>query len=264
MKKAITKKKLAKWELRNETLKEWENEAERLYNERVNSGRADGRTLHVTEHSKEHKLCGIQSLNTPVVLNPVCLARIKHAVETNDTKCVCLHCYADSLLSCRTNMIEPLAYNMHILNSRELTDEDAARVPIFTKDARVESFGDSATDRQARNYIRIIRTHKHSQFGIWSKNAGIWARAFSELGKPENCTFVLSSCRLDEVATVPDCIKPYTDHVFTVCSDTNTYEQLLKAYNGNCAACAGISCEMQCGTKCYHRDTPYYIFELVR
>ncbi|MBR2100869.1 MAG: hypothetical protein IJ927_06110, partial [Eubacterium sp.] len=81
--------------------------------------------------------------------------------------------------------VEKLSENFYKLNKRLLTPKEAKAVEITTQLGRIESFGDVASVTQARNYIRIIKAHPRTRFGIWSKNWGIWLVAFKkEGGKP--------------------------------------------------------------------------------
>lgn len=262
----IAKKKVATIEARVERVKDWKAEAEKLYNARLESGKASAFLPfpHVTTHDTGHKLSGIQSISTSMRLNPVCTARIEKALCEYDFSCICLSCYADRLIGAYGLEDKGLGYNLYLLACTELTDEQATLTPISALYSRVESFGDVANTLHAENYIRIIRNHSLQHFGIWSKNAGFWASAFDHMGKPENCTFVYSSPTLDKVEDVPDCIKAYCDHVFTVCSTQEVYERLVIEYGNKCAMCAGIACIAECGCKCYRKNTPFYIFELKR
>lgn len=209
--------------------------------------------IWVTKHSKDTKMEDIESISTSVLKNPICQRR--------RTICdgVCEHCYADRLLHCRESLEEHLSNNMEILSSKLLTPKEAALVPISVLVARIESFGDVCNVVQARNYIRIIRAHKHTQFGIWSKNWGIWLAAFKKEGKPKNCTYVHSSMKLNAIDEINPRMKPYVDHVFTVW-DKKTYDEQFRGDKKT--ECAGIHC-LSC-MKCYKKSTSYYINERLR
>lgn len=206
----------------------------------------------VTNHSEGTKMEGIQSISTSCLGNPICEARKKIKGS------VCEKCYADTINKMRKSLTKHLMENMDILSSRLLTKTEAAMVPITSLVARIESFGDVQNVTQARNYIRIIRAHKYTKFGIWSKNLNLWGQAFDIEGKPRNCTYVHSSAMVD----IPDFIltryRKYVDHVFTVWSH-DIYDDL---YKGSPSECAGIHC-MSC-LKCYKRGGQYYINERLR
>lgn len=210
--------------------------------------------IHVTMHNDGTKMEGIQSIGTTSLCNPICQKR----KECPDS--ICAHCYADTLCKMRKNLNEHLVRNFEELTTRLLSPSEAAAVPITTVIARIESFGDVANVTQARNYIRIIRAHKLTRFGIWSKNDGIWHAAFKAEGKPKNCTYVHSSREVNKPENVLLTMKKYVDHVFTVW-DKQKYEEVKTPET----ECAGIRC-MTC-QKCYRRKNEggsFYINERLR
>lgn len=208
------------------------------------------RKLHTTTHSKKHKMEGIQSISTSVLDNPICQKRR----EVPDS--VCAKCYANHLCRYRKSLQTCLSRNFSILNDHLFDEREALRCQFDTRYGRIESFGDVASVTQARNYIRIIRANPETDFGIWSKNAGIWREAFELDGKPVNTTFVLSSCKVNEVDIVPDGMREYVDHVFTVWSPDRYI------FAGTPSECAGIQCKT-C-LKCYKKHTPFEINERLR
>ena len=180
---------------------------------------------------------------------------------------VCVECFANALLGIRKNLEAAIAKNAELLTDHLFTDEEAASVKIhFTpamlkgnpnKLTRIESFGDVSCLVQARNYIRIIRANPDCVFAIWSKNWFIWYLAFEMDGKPDNCTFVLSSLKLNEPDKIPEKIRPYVDHVFTV------YDPEFIAENGIETNCAAESCA-RCG-RCYRKNQKdLYVNEKLR
>lgn len=206
--------------------------------------------IHITMHEKTHKMAGFQSVSTSVLENPICQAR------RTDPESVCAKCYADHLCRYRKPLQNCLSRNFEILNAGLLTEREALRVVFDTRYARIESFGDVASVTQARNYIRIIRANPDTDFGIWSKNAGIWQKAFELEGKPDNSTFVLSSIHLNRIDEVKPEWQSFVDHVFTVWSP----DQYI--YAGTPHECAGIKCRT-C-LKCYKRGTEFIINEKLR
>ena len=209
--------------------------------------------IHVTNHTDGTKMEGIQSISTSVLLNPICQ---KRRLQKGS---VCEKCFAEKLLSFRKNLDAYLEDNYNVLNNHLLTEIEAARVQITSILGRIESFGDVASVMQARNYLRIIVANPDVNFGIWSKNLGIWIAAFHLEGKPNNCTFVLSSPNLNEIMEVPEWAKEYVDHVFTVW-DKKVYDAMFKG--DSVTECAGIRC-MAC-RKCYKKGTSFYINERLR
>ena len=204
--------------------------------------------IHVTNHSADYKLRGIQSISTSVRLNPICEKR----------RCnggVCAKCYAMSQTGYKKTLRLCLERNTEILTSHLLEDWE---IPQFdTLLGRIESFGDVMNVTQARNYLRIIRRNPFTQFAAWTKNPGIWLAAFhQEGGKPENMTFVLSSFTLNAPDPVPAYIAEFVDHVFTV-YDAEHYD-----FEGKPEECAALSCAT-C-RKCYQRGGSFHIAELLR
>ena len=217
------------------------------------ANRSQFMSIHVTNHSDNTKMAGIQSIGTTSLCNPICQKRKEQCDG------VCAHCYADSLCKMRKSLNVHLVENYEKLTSRLLTPAEAAAVPVTSLIARIESFGDVANVIQARNYLRIIRAHKWIQFGIWSKNWGIWLAAFKKEGKPKNCTYVHSSMCLNAVDGVYPDMQKYVDHVFTVW-DKELYPQVIE--KNPASECAGLSCS-QC-QKCYRKNSIYYINERLR
>lgn len=206
--------------------------------------------VHITTHDKNHKMAGLQSISTSVLDNPICQARRKEPGS------VCAKCYADHLCRYRKPLRDCLARNFSLLNDHLFDEREALRIVFDTRYARIESFGDVASVTQARNYIRIIRANPDTDFGIWSKNAGIWQQAFELEGKPDNSTFVLSSIHLNRIDEVKPEWQNFVDHVFTVWTpDQYTFE-------GTPHECAGVFCR-KC-LKCYKRGTEFIINEKLR
>lgn len=205
-------------------------------------------SVHITTHTKGTKMEGVSSISTTCQKNPICQKRAQQEGG------VCAHCYAQKLCALRKALETHLEENYDLLTSRLLTPREASGVPISTTLCRIESFGDVANVTQARNYLRIIKGHRLTRFGIWSKNWGIWLAAFKKEGKPRNCTFVLSSMGINHQDAVDPRIKRYVDHVFTVW-DAKSYAQ----FEDSPSHCAGVRC-LNC-QKCYRRGTSFHINE---
>lgn len=217
-------------------------------------GRA-GMRIHVTTHTSKkgsnmNKMDGIQSVSTSVKLNPIC----KFRAQCGNS--VCAHCYASKLVGYRRKLAECLETNHEILNNHLLSETEAMQVEFTTALGRIEAFGDVASVTCARNYIRIIRANPETKFGIWTKNCGIWLAAFHKEGKPDNTTFVVSSPRLNEPVEIPELIRPYVDHVFTV------WDKEHYTFGNTETECAGLCCR-KC-RKCYRKETSFYINEKLR
>lgn len=221
--------------------------------------------VHVTIPDIKHKLAGMLGINTSITNNPVCIARREWALENEKWDCVCLYCYADGLVNRYDALENACLYNQHILNSHLLEEIELKAIVLMAEFVRFEMFGDVSSVMQARNYIRIAKSHPFNRFGAWSKNHNFWRQAFEmEGGKPENMTYILSSVCMDKVDAVPVWMEKYVDYVFTVCSTRATYERFLALYAGNCKACAGVNCLMECKCHCYIKGNAKYIFELKR
>ena len=159
------------------------------------------------------KLTGFYSISTSVLMNARCQARAKNP----DT--ICAKCYAANSLNSYDGLMECMESNYIILNTWLIPDSawQALALPSTNGKFRIEAFGDVASVTCARNYIRIIRTHKWLHFGVWTKNSDLWIKAFElEGGKPENMTFLVSSVFMDKVYELTEKEIAYVDHVFTV------------------------------------------------
>lgn len=206
--------------------------------------------LHLTTHDKNHKMAGLQSISTSVLDNPICQARRKEPGS------ICSKCYAEHLCRYRKPLQDCLSGNFNLLNDHLFDEREALRVVFDTRYARIESFGDVASVTHARNYIRIIRANPDSNFGIWSKNVALWKRAFDLEGKPDNTTFVLSSRNINTPDPIPDGMREYVDHIFTV------WDKEHYIFAGTPSECAGIQCRT-C-LKCYKHGGQLEINEKLR
>lgn len=170
---------------------------------------------------------------------------------------ICWFCYADSMLAYRTGVSDCFDRNMEILADHLLTEEEIPLWPTFY--GRVEAFGDVESEKnggviQARNYIRIAKYNPRTKFAAWSKNPGIWEKAFDQEGKPENLLFVQSGSFIDRVEKPAN---KYVDRVFTVWS---TEEKAAAAgYSINCGKKKCLQC-----LNCYEKRDILYINELLK
>lgn len=193
------------------------------------------------------KLSGFYSISTSVLMNRFCQARAK------DPKSICSKCYAASGASRYTGLALNLETNYKILNGWLLSREAWATLPLPTTNGhfRIESHGDVASVICCRNYCRIIKSHPWINFGIWTKNYNLWAEAFRLEGKPDNCTFIVSSDKMNEKIDVSgkSCAK-YVDHTFTV------YDKQFITENNVQINCGAKSCQscINSGCRCYFKD----------
>lgn len=211
------------------------------------------------------KLADFFAISTSVLMNKLCQHRAK------DKDCICHDCYAcDNVANYQRTLALSLETNFIILTSFLIPSEAWATLAIPTVNgySRIESHGDVANVIHARNYIRIIKSHPHIKFSVWSKNFSIWFEALKAEGyyngnKPENMRFIASSYRENEVIELPEYIKPYVDKIFTVYT-----KDFVLAHDIiiNCGIYEGIKkIDHTCKNcmKCYfENNTDYYINEL--
>lgn len=199
------------------------------------------------------KLEAFWSLSSSPISNPFCKIRL------NDARMICNKCFSEASLHYKKELKEKLAFHSDVL-SRWLISEEAWStynfpVLLYNPYGRIESHGDVMNVIHARNYIRLIKTHKHITFGVWSKNIGFWNTALKlEGGKPDNMTFIASSPLYNKPMFIPDSCKWFVDKVFTV----YTLEYAMK--NHIDINCGGRKCK-HC-LKCYKNKGSFYINEL--
>ena len=201
--------------------------------------------VHVSD-SMSGKMSGIPSISTSCLVNPICLARMKNGDS------VCSKCFAETTLKRYTACGEATESNFHLLNHSVLGD---SLIPMFgnVSIARIESFGDVASETQAHNYWKIITANPLVRFAWFSKNMKIIEPVFNRYGKPHNVVMIESSPRLNEE------IKPSSwivDKVFTVFT-----ADYVKAHNIeiNCGARCCATCR-----RCYRFDTEKSVKELLK
>lgn len=166
--------------------------------------------LHVS--ALTGKLEEFYSLSSSVAENDICRRRALN-------KCsICSKCYAKDSVGYRSGLRLCLLVNHIVLNCFDISLEAWATLAIVTSNGkfRMESHGDAASTTATNNMTKIIMTHKWVVFGVWTKNFGFWYRSFVEFGKPDNMTFLVSSDKLNTPIELPEFIKPYVNHVFTV------------------------------------------------
>lgn len=199
------------------------------------------------------KLEEFYSISSCVAENDICKARAK------DCNSICHQCYAMQSVEYRSNLRLTLLINHIVLNCFDIPANawSLLAVPTINGKARIESHGDVASIQAALNMNRIIESHEHIVFGIWTKNYNFWRIAFDRDGKHKNCTFLVSSDRLNKQLEIPANIAKYVDHVFTV-YDLKT----VKQENIN-IQCGFHRCK-ECGI-CYDtNNTTFYVNEILK
>lgn len=203
------------------------------------------------------KLEGFFAMSTSVLMNPICQSR---ACKEG---CICKDCYAANGASRYTALCQVLETNYLILNNFILSEEVLASIamPSTNGCGRVEAHGDVATEICAINHTRFVRSHKHLTFGVWTKNLSLYRRVFEAEGKPDNMIFIASSPMVNEVMEIPEDMKKYVDHVFTVYDPEYAKEHNITI---NCGTWDGNDLDHRCKRcmRCYTKGTEYYINEL--
>lgn len=158
------------------------------------------------------KLEDFTSVSSSVAENEICKARAKNC------KSICSKCYASQSIEYRSNLKLALLINHIILNCFDISIEAWKTLSIASVNgkARIESHGDVASVTASDNMVKIVISHNWLYFGVWTKNHGFYYRTFLKYGKPGNMSFIVSSDTVNVVVELPENIKPYVDHVFTV------------------------------------------------
>lgn len=204
------------------------------------------------ETTHEGKMQGFKSISTSSNTNKYCKMRR----EIKGT--VCCHCYAKKYTLCRSTLEKRIAQNTSVL-SRQLLSE--IETPLINDCFyRFESFGDLRNTMHLHNFVLIAERNPNTQFALWTKNLPFIRKLFIHKGiaKPDNLNILYSSIRLNEQAHVPQDVRPYIDHVFTVYDKVwicDHPETEINCKKGNqCIRCL----------KCYVKGGAYYINEALK
>ena len=204
------------------------------------------------------KLEDFWAVSTSVLMNKICQARAKI------DGCICKDCYAAAGCARFSGLCQGLETNFLILNNFLISAKAWAvlAIPSITGWARIEAHGDVASKICAINYNRIIESHKHLNFTVWSKNLDIWKSVFETEGKPDNMIFIASSPMTNEVMEIPEDMIQYVDHVFTVFEEDYAKEHGIKI---NCGTWNANELDHRCKLcmRCYNKcNKEFYINEL--
>lgn len=204
------------------------------------------------------KLEDFFAVSTSVLMNKICQARAK--IEG----CICKDCYAAAGCSRFAGLCQGVETNFLILNNFLLSIEawKLLAIPSINGKARIEAHGDVASVVCAINYNRIVESHKHLIFAVFSKNLDIWKKVFETEGKPDNMIFIASSPMVNEIMEIPDDMKQYVDHVFTVFDEEYARKHGIKI---NCGTWEGHDLDHRCKRcdRCYDpTNKEYYINEV--
>lgn len=199
------------------------------------------------------KLEDFTSISSSVSENNICAARSKNPCS------ICSKCYAKQSVEYRSNLRLALLINHIILNCFDISIDAWRTLSIASVNgkARIESHGDVASITASDNMIKIVISHNWLYFGVWTKNFGFYHRTFLKYGKPENMSFLVSSDTVNKVLEVPENIRPYVDHVFTVFSLDYVKKHNIQIQCGyhKCKEC------LICYTK---GNTTYYVNEILK
>ena len=121
----VTSKKVSRIDNQYSNMAMWRENALAAYNAKLEMKKG---VLHVTTPDDKHKLDGFDGINTSLCNNPHCILRRKKALEENRLDCICIRCYADSLLGCYKDVEINGRYNQQILTSHLLIEEDRKSV----------------------------------------------------------------------------------------------------------------------------------------
>lgn len=202
--------------------------------------------IHITTHTKKHKMAGIGSISTSVLENPFCQQRRK----CKDS--ICAQCYANNQVKIYPNLNRCLERNTELLTKAVLPYDELPTIndSIF----RFEAFGDLGNEVQFINYLNICTKNPQTNFALWTKNFGIVERVFKYMDKPENLILVASSYNINKKEDLSHF--EWIDKVFTV------YTEEFADKNGIEINCGARKCA-EC-LQCYTSNSITEINEIVR
>ena len=225
---------------------------------------------HVSTKKSKSKLDGGCSVSTDCHGCNFCRKMWEKALKEialkGDTNIICSRCYSDTDGKCHKGLANRNMVNKAILNVDipQQAWNESFSIPMFAEFYRTQSFGETDTVTEARNFIRIHRVVERIWAilnATWSKNSPIWARAFDLEGKPDSMVYVQSSPRINVRTPIAPCIKKYCDHRFTVFD-----EDYLRNHPEIKINCGGRSCR-ECitqGKGCYYHNTEFDINEKLK
>lgn len=225
---------------------------------------------HISTKKGKSKLDGGCSVSTDCHKCAFCRKMWEKALremeENGDTNIICSRCYSDTDGKCHKGLANRNMVNKSILNV-DIPQQawyEAFSIPMFAEFYRTQSFGETDTVMEARNFIRIHRAIERIWAipnAAWSKNSPVWAAAFDIEGKPESMSYVQSSPRINVRTPIAPCIKKYCDHRFTVFD-----EEYLRTHPEITINCGGRSCRecVEQHRRCYFRDAEFDIYEKLK
>lgn len=204
------------------------------------------------------KMAGVVEIGTSVKLNPLC----KACQHINNS--VCTNCYANARMY--AEQAAKLALCTYVLCTYEFTPE---QVPYIwhSELLRFESFGDLINHIQCHNYLTIAKVNFKKHVGFWSKRPEtIYQTIMNDFDgiKPENVSVVYSSLFLNKIDTgiigkyILENGSDMIDHIFTVFTADYAIKHDIEIH------CLDSHCAIDCGGRCYHRETPLIVNEIVK
>lgn len=208
------------------------------------------------------KLEDYYAVSTSVLMNELCQKRARIPGS------ICEKCYAAEGAQRFSGLCQCLETNHIILNNFLFPEEALATIaiPSTNGDARVEAHGDAATQICGINHTRIIRSHKHLDFALFTKNNWLYDPVFDAEGKPENMNYIISSPTINKVMEIPETSKKYVDIVFTVVTPEYAKENNIEI---NCGTWEVTALDHRCWKcrRCYlpiNEKRPLYVYELLK
>ena len=157
--------------------------------------------MKITEHSPNHKMAGMYSLNTSTIENKFCQSM------RSCKGSICQGCYAYN----QTKRY-PKLENKMIENSRILSTEKIVPMFINYNTFRFNAFGELINELHLENLIAIVKHNPHCTFALWSKRSDIIKNVFDKVKKPSNLILIYSSPVKNVIAKKPK----HFNKVFTV------------------------------------------------
>lgn len=228
--------------------------------------------MHVLKYDengdvKGGKIAGIPSIDGNAVNTPFCMAMRELAMRFPELQIICGDCYACSKRELMKSAAQIAhARNVLIFANIDFTEEELATLHIPCEIdrpyCRINEDGDFYNQLHVENIIKIMKTHKAIDFGVWYKNRKAVYGAFDKLGKPENCELVFSVPNISkDIESVKKLAGRHDDKVFVV---FNTEEEVNAAIKAGFVKCNGVKCIL-CGFRCYKKaDGVLFIAELKR
>ena len=143
--------------------------------------------------------------------------------------CICNYCYDNEQEQRWKNVKNRHSLNLLIISSVLFEEEELATLNIGLLN-RFNSSGDIENIIQARNYIRIAKSHQLTFNTLFAKNTSPVIEATDIEGKPENIIYIQSS----PIIGKPCKLAKYFDFTFTVYPDEQTTLEAIKAGSGEC------------------------------